>query len=164
VTVDLMGMKPYARVNATVTVEPPPLPEAHSAPLPAARTVSRAPSSLAQVRAERPPQAATDSGEVWDVFISHAGEDKSAVVRPLRDALEAFGVKVWFDAFELGIGDAFDARLTRASPAAPSASSSSRPPSSRRAGPQYELDGIVTRSVAGSRASCRSGTRSRETR
>lgn len=111
VTVDLMGMKPNARVSASVTVEPPPLREARSAPLPAARMVSRAPSSLAQVRAERPPQALIDSGEVWDVFISHASDDKGAVARPLRNALEEFGVKVWFDAFELGIGDSLRRKI-----------------------------------------------------
>lgn len=41
----------------------------------------------------------------WDVFISHASEDKSAVVEPLAKALKRMGVKVWFDEFELNLGD-----------------------------------------------------------
>ncbi len=41
----------------------------------------------------------------WDVFISHASEDKSAVVKPLANALKEIGVKVWFDEFELKFGD-----------------------------------------------------------
>ncbi|WP_380169628.1 DUF1883 domain-containing protein [Jannaschia sp. R86511] len=146
VTVDLMGMKPSARVNAAVTVEPPPLKEARSAPLPPVRTVTNVPSPLSQVRAERPPQVVIDSGEVWDVFISHASEDKSAVARPLRDALVAHGVKVWFDAFELGIGDSLrrkiDQGLARSTFGVVILSSAFF----AKDWPQYELDGIVTQS------------------
>jgi hypothetical protein len=45
------------------------------------------------------------TNETWDVFISHASEDKETIARPLRDALVASGVKVWFDESELKIGD-----------------------------------------------------------
>ncbi len=41
----------------------------------------------------------------WDVFISYASEDKSALVKPLANALKEIGVKVWFDEFELKLGD-----------------------------------------------------------
>lgn len=41
----------------------------------------------------------------WDVFISHASEDKDSIARPLADKLTKFGVRVWFDEFELKIGD-----------------------------------------------------------
>lgn len=40
----------------------------------------------------------------WDVFISHASEDKK-YARDLANSLVAMGVKVWFDEFELKIGD-----------------------------------------------------------
>ena len=40
----------------------------------------------------------------WDVFISHASEDKAQLVRPLADALQEYGVKVWFDTFNLRPG------------------------------------------------------------
>lgn len=43
--------------------------------------------------------------ETWDVFISHASEDKDSIARPLKEALESEGVKVWFDESELKIGD-----------------------------------------------------------
>lgn len=47
-----------------------------------------------------------DSAEkVWDVFISHASEDKEDFVRPLAKALHQYGVKVWYDEFELKTGD-----------------------------------------------------------
>ena len=41
----------------------------------------------------------------WDVFISHASEDKETVARPLAEALARRGVKVWFDAEQLTLGD-----------------------------------------------------------
>lgn len=41
----------------------------------------------------------------WDVFISHASEDKEEFVRPLAEGLRNYGVKVWYDEFELRMGD-----------------------------------------------------------
>src|SRR5260370_35262024 len=40
----------------------------------------------------------------WDVFISHASEDKDTFVRPLAQALDQLGVKVWYDEFTLSPG------------------------------------------------------------
>jgi hypothetical protein len=40
----------------------------------------------------------------WDVFISHASEDKP-YVEPLAKALEAGGVNVWYDRTSIGWGD-----------------------------------------------------------
>ncbi len=42
---------------------------------------------------------------MWDVFISHAHEDKDYIVRQLADKLVDEGLKVWYDEFELNIGD-----------------------------------------------------------
>jgi hypothetical protein len=41
----------------------------------------------------------------WDVFISHASEDKDAVARPLSQALRRAGLKGWLDELELCVGD-----------------------------------------------------------
>lgn len=41
----------------------------------------------------------------WDVFISHASEDKDAIARPLAQALQARGLRVWYDEFSLTVGD-----------------------------------------------------------
>jgi hypothetical protein len=41
----------------------------------------------------------------WDVFISHASEDKDAIARPLAQALQARGLRVWYDEFSLKVGD-----------------------------------------------------------
>ena len=41
----------------------------------------------------------------YDLFISHASEDKDEFVRPLAETLENMGVKVWYDEFTLKVGD-----------------------------------------------------------
>ena len=42
---------------------------------------------------------------MWDVFISHASEDKEAAVRPLATELTRLSLSVWYDEFSLTIGD-----------------------------------------------------------
>lgn len=42
---------------------------------------------------------------MWDIFISHAGEDKDAVARPLAERLRSLGLTVWYDEFTLSLGD-----------------------------------------------------------
>jgi hypothetical protein len=41
----------------------------------------------------------------WDAFVSHASEDKDAIARPLAEALQARGLRIWFDEAELVLGD-----------------------------------------------------------
>jgi hypothetical protein len=41
----------------------------------------------------------------YDLFISHASEDKEEFVRPLAETLENMGIKVWYDEFTLKVGD-----------------------------------------------------------
>jgi len=41
----------------------------------------------------------------YDAFISHASEDKDNFVRPLAGILKEYGFRVWYDEFELEIGD-----------------------------------------------------------
>jgi len=41
----------------------------------------------------------------WDVFISHASEDKEEVVEPLAAELQSKDLKVWYDRWVLKIGD-----------------------------------------------------------
>ncbi len=47
----------------------------------------------------------------FDVFLSHASEDKDDVARPLALALQEHGLSVWYDEFELKIGDNLVAKL-----------------------------------------------------
>lgn len=41
----------------------------------------------------------------YDVFVSHASEDKETFVRPFVEALQANDIAVWYDEFELRLGD-----------------------------------------------------------
>src|SRR5690606_41724243 len=48
-----------------------------------------------------------------DVFISHASEDKDEIVRPLAIALRNAGLSVWYDEFELKIGDSLRQKIDK---------------------------------------------------
>ena len=56
-------------------------------------------------------QAEVNSMSNRDVFISHASEDKEAIVRPLTEALIAAGITVWFDEYEIRIGDSLRGKI-----------------------------------------------------
>ncbi|GAA0085282.1 hypothetical protein UT300007_17210 [Clostridium sp. CTA-7] len=47
----------------------------------------------------------------WDVFISHASEDKEQFVIPLVEILKNYGINVWFDKTELKIGDSLSKKI-----------------------------------------------------
>jgi len=49
--------------------------------------------------------------EEWDIFISHASEDKLEVARPLANILSTKAMKVWLDESELFVGDSLRAKI-----------------------------------------------------
>src|SRR5690606_10243895 len=83
VTVDMRGLR--GTVRSGVRVLPGaafrPLPAANEAPLRSVPTLVRDADDEPASPAEAP------DGRTFDVFISHASEDKDEVVRPLADAL-----------------------------------------------------------------------------
>jgi hypothetical protein len=50
---------------------------------------------------------------MWDAFVSHAGEDKDEFVEPLAKELENCGLNVWYDDFELSVGDSIPNEIQR---------------------------------------------------
>jgi len=50
--------------------------------------------------------------EEWDVFISYASEDRDIVAGPLANALREKGLRVWFDQFEIKVGDSLFASIS----------------------------------------------------
>jgi hypothetical protein len=62
-------------------------------------------------------KSAAKPEDEWDVFISHASEDKEAIATPLAEALRANGLRVWYDDFSLRLGvslrESIDRGLTR---------------------------------------------------
>jgi hypothetical protein len=95
------------------------------------------------------PKDRTARAVQWDLFISHASEDKDDFARPLADALKAKGFKVWFDDFTLKMGDSLrrsiDLGLARSRFGVVVIS----PNFLRKEWPQKELDGLVAREVNG---------------
>jgi hypothetical protein len=49
----------------------------------------------------------------WDLFISHAKEDKKDLVEPLATNLERLGVSVWYDKLSLSAGDRLSAAIDK---------------------------------------------------
>ena len=47
----------------------------------------------------------------WDVFISHASEDKESVALPLAEILRRAGLKVWLDRQEIQLGDSLREKI-----------------------------------------------------
>jgi len=63
---------------------------------------------------ERPPEAIPYQSAIrYDIFISHASEDKTTFVRPLAKALQQEGLKVWYDEFTLKLGDSLRLSIDR---------------------------------------------------
>ncbi|GAA4738100.1 hypothetical protein GCM10025783_05780 [Amnibacterium soli] len=50
--------------------------------------------------------------KIYDLFISHASEDKG-LVRPLTEALTRLGLRVWYDQFALKVGDSLSASIDK---------------------------------------------------
>lgn len=151
VTVDLQGLQ--GRTSSSVHVEPPPLPPLRPlAPYtpPSLSGIRHTPPPVAMADADEATSAETDeAAQVWDVFISHASEDKASTALPLADALRERQVTVWLDKFELMIGDSLRRKIdyglahSRFGVVILSANFFAKD------WPQYELDGLVTRSVSG---------------
>lgn len=140
VTVDMQGLRGSVRSSARIL--PGALPELREVPL------ASVPSLI-----QRNPPPGTDSSDdparEYDVFISHASEDKDSVVRPLAYALSNGGLKVWYDEFELKLGDSLrrkiDTGLAKSRFGVVVLSRSFF----GKGWTNYELDGLVTRSITG---------------
>ena len=50
---------------------------------------------------------------MYDVFISYASEDKTAIAEPLANELNKCGYKVWFDEFAISVGDGLRRSIDR---------------------------------------------------
>ncbi len=70
--------------------------------------------ALLQLAVPHPQTAPGRPAAESDVFLSHASEDKAAVVRPLATELRTKGQTVWYDEFEVTVGDRLTPTLDRA--------------------------------------------------
>ena len=86
---------------------------------------------------------------LYDVFISHASEDKDAFVRPLAEALKALHVEVWYDEFTLKLGDSLRRSIDKGLARSRYAVVVLSPAFFQKNWPQRELDGLVAREMDG---------------
>jgi len=140
VTVDLGGYG--GRVSSAVRVLPGKLPQAKQ---PRLSTVP----SLVQDR-----EIPTGIGEdpiirKYDVFISHASNDKDEVVRPLAVALQNKNLKVWYDEFELKIGDSLRQKIDKGLANSRFGIVVLSKHFIKKGWTNYELDGIISKSISG---------------
>lgn len=89
------------------------------------------------------------SQETWDLFISHASEDKEAFVRPLAEELRAFGVRVWYDDFTLKLGDSLSRSIDAGLAKSDFGLVVLSPAFLEKGWPEYELRGLTAREVGG---------------
>lgn len=138
--VDMQGLSGSTRASFRV------ISAAALRPLPPIRERRSALTDIAENVAE---VAHVQDGRLFDVFVCHASEDKDTIVRPLAHALQERGLEVWYDEFELRIGDS----LRRKIDAGIGRSRFGIVVLSRfffaKNWAQYELDGLVTMAVSG---------------
>ena len=95
----------------------------------------------------RAPDARDQSA--WDVFISYATEDKETVAGPLANALQELGVDVWYDDFELQIGDSLRQSIERGIARSRFGLIILSKPFFGRNWTNYELNGLVAQANSG---------------
>ncbi len=137
VTVDMVGLR--GRVKSSVRILQGPLPEIREAPL----------SSVPSLIHHHEGPNIEDISRHYDVFISHAFEDKDSVVRPLANALKNKNLSVWYDEFELKIGDSLRRKIDRGLANSKVGLVVLSRSFINKGWTNYELDGIVTRAVSG---------------
>jgi hypothetical protein len=138
---DLRGLS--GRIKGSFRVLPKALPPLRQSPMP----------SLTPIREGIEHMSKTDDTDAhvsdWDVFISHATEDKDDIVRPLAIALQSAGLSVWYDEFELRIGDSLRRKIDAGLANSRFGVVVLSPAFLEKNWPQYELDGLVTREIEG---------------
>lgn len=137
VTVDMAGLR--GRVRSSIRVLPSPLPTIREKPL----------SSIPSLVHSESATDSSDGDREYDVFISHASEDKDAIVRELARALKEAGLSVWYDEFELRIGDSLRRKIDMGLANSRFGIVVLSHAFFDKGWPNYELDGLVTRAVTG---------------
>lgn len=136
ITIDLAGLA--GSVRSSIRRLPAPLPVYNEPSLSSVPTLVRSSSNV-------------EDGAIieYDVFISHAYEDKEEVVRPLANALVQRGLKVWYDEFELKIGDSLRRKIDRGLANSRFGIVVLSRDFIKKGWTNYELDGIISKAVSG---------------
>lgn len=139
VTVDMQGLR--GTVKSSVKVLPSALP-AYREP-----SLATVPSLVHKDNFEN--FNSVDDERKYDVFISHASEDKDEVVRPLVYALQNEGLTVWYDEFEMKIGDSLRRKIDKGLVNSKFGVVVLSKDFIKKGWTNYELDGIISKAVTG---------------
>ena len=107
------------------------------------------PSDILSEIAPTESKLVTSSAPEWDAFISHASEDKDGFVEPLARELRSHGLKIWYDNFNLTVGDSLRRSIDRGLAHSKYGVVILSPSFFAKEWPKKELDGLVTREVDG---------------
>ena len=102
-----------------------------------------------RLSAEFPDYEAGLDGDEYDIFISHASQDKEDFVEPLAKLLKNRGFRVWYDDFVLKVGDSLRRSIDRGIARSAYGIVVLSPHFFAKAWPQHELDGLTAREIAG---------------
>lgn len=139
VTVDLQGLR--GTVRSSVQVLPNPLPQYKEPAL------SSVPSLYI---GDKEVFGNYDNlRKEYDVFISHASEDQEEVVRPLAHKLQNNGLTVWYDEFEMKIGDSLRRKIDKGLANSKFGVVVLSKDFIKKGWTNYELDGIITKAITG---------------
>ena len=92
-------------------------------------------------------QMSEEQQKRWDVFISHADEDKDDFVRPLAEELRLRGLEVWYDEFSLRLGVSLNKSINKGLSKSEFGIVVLSPHFFKKSWPQWELAALVAREV-----------------
>lgn len=85
--------------------------------------------------------------QLWDLFISHASEDKNEIARPPAEKLRDAGLRVWYDEFSLKLGDSFRRSIEKGISESKYGVVILSPNFFAKEWPQRELDSLTAREI-----------------
>lgn len=88
---------------------------------------------------------------MWDLFISHASEDKETIVRELVNELQKYDMKVWYDEFSLETGDSLSRMIDKGLQESRYGLVILSPAFFQKGWTDYELRSLLTKEIAGRR-------------
>lgn len=102
-----------------------------------------------ELLAEYPDYALAEDGDQYNLFISHASQDKADFVEPLAEMLSGMGFKVWYDDFVLKLGDSISRSIDKGIARSSYGLVVLSPHFFAKQWTERELAGLTTREVAG---------------
>ncbi len=85
----------------------------------------------------------------YDAFICHSSEDKEDFVKPLARALSSRGFRIWYDEFELKVGDNLRQSIDKGLATSEYGIAVLSKAFFAKNWPQYELNGLTAREIDG---------------